>query len=310
MPKPPNRIRRLIKETCYKHVTRGSLVRFSVLPMAAADFNRWRGGRQWAVFLVLFALILAACTSEAQLLQEGNESFADGAYDEAAQAYVEAQQVAPELAEPVYNQANTQYRQEGLAEAERLLQEALQTADSTLAQSAYYNLGNVHFNNQNWEGAIGAYQEALRLNPADEDARHNLELAMQQLQQQQQQEEEQQQPEEEPQEEEDQQEEQSEDNQGDREDEEQDSGDKEQDENETADPEEPEDSEEQQNDPSADQQTAENQDQQSDTPVQAQQLTPEQAKQLLEAVAQDAETLQEHLQQIYQAPGRPGGNDW
>ncbi len=269
--------------------------------------------------LVIVPFVLTACSSEAQLLQEGNQSFTNGAYDEAAQAYTEAQQVAPELAEPVYNQANTQYRQEGLAGAEQLLQEALQTADSTLAQSAYYNLGNVHFNNQNWEAAIEAYQEALRLNPADEDARHNLELAMQQLQQQQQQEEEQQ-PEEEPPEEEEEEKagEQGSEGAGEQEeDEEQDSGDEEQDENETAGqsvaeqhPEEPEGSEEQQNDPNAEQQTAENQDQQSDVPVQAQQLTPEQAKQLLEAVAQDAETLQEHLQQIYQAPGRPGGNDW
>jgi hypothetical protein len=66
---------------------------------------------------ILPLLFLIACANEARLVQEGNESFANEAYDAAAQAYTEAQQAAPELAEPVYNQANTHYRQEGLAEA-------------------------------------------------------------------------------------------------------------------------------------------------------------------------------------------------
>ena len=176
--------------------------------------NHQNSGLWFLCLLTLATIFFTACTNEAQLMREGNEAFANGAYDEAAQAYNEAQQAAPELAEPVYNQANTRYRQEGLAEAEQLLQQALETADADLAQSAYYNLGNVHFNNQNWQAAIEAYQESLRLNPADADARHNLELAMQQLQQQEE-EQQQQQEEEQPQED------QSEENQGEQQQEEQ-----------------------------------------------------------------------------------------
>jgi Ca-activated chloride channel family protein len=259
------------------------------------------------LWLVLSVLLLTACTSKAKLVQEGNESFADGAYDEAAQAYTEAQQAAPELAEPVYTQANTRYRQEGLAEAEQLLQQALETADATLAQSAYYNLGNVHFNNQNWQAAIDAYQEALRLNPADADARHNLELAMQQMAQQQQEEE--QQPQEEEQEEEEQQEEESQENQGEQQQEEQNNGEEQPEQQPTADPNQPEEGQEQQPDP-AGEQTPEGESDPSGTPVPIEILTAEQARQLLEAVAQDAQTLQEHLQQIYQVPGTQSGNDW
>jgi Ca-activated chloride channel family protein len=190
-----------------------------------------------------------------------------------------------------------------LAEAEQLLQQALETADATLAQSAYYNLGNVHFNNQNWQAAIDAYQEALRLNPADADARHNLELAMQQQQ------EEEQQPQEEEQEEEEQQEEESQENQGEQQQEEQNNGEEQPEQQPTADPDQPEEGQEQQPDP-AGEQTPEGESDPSGTPVPVEVLTAEQARQLLEAVAQDAQTLQEHLQQIYQVPGSQSGNDW
>ena len=260
-------------------------------------------GRLLAIF---FVLVFTACTGEAQLVKEGNESFTNGAYDEAAQAYVEAQQAAPELAEPIYNQANTRYRQEGLSEAEQLLQQALATADPVLAQSAYYNLGNVHFNKQDWQAAIEAYQEALRLDPNDEDARHNLELAMQQMAQQQQEEE--QQPQEEQQEEEQPQEEQSQDNQGEQQDE-QNNGGEQQEQQPTVEPTPTNEGEEQQPD-SAGEQTAESDSNSSSTPVPVEVLTAEQARQLLEAVAQDSQTLQEHLQQIYQVPGEQSGNDW
>ena len=268
-------------------------------------FFRKRTGSSWLIFLQIIVLFLTACANEAQLVQEGNEAFDEAAYDEAVEAYAEAQQAAPELAEPIYNQANTRYRQEGLVEAEQLLQQALEAADPNLSQAAYYNLGNVHFNNQNWEAAIAAYQEALRLNPDDADARHNLELAMQQLAQQEEQE--QQQEEEEQEEEEQGAEEQGSRGEEEQEQSEQDSG---QEEEETADPNQPDESEEQQQDENTEQAADENEGEQSGTPLEAQELTADQARQLLEAIAQDAETLQEHLQQIYQAPAGTPGRDW
>ena len=42
---------------------------------------------------------------------------------------------------------------------------------------AYYNMGNVHFELAEYEDAIEAYSHALRLNPGEPDAAHNLELA-------------------------------------------------------------------------------------------------------------------------------------
>lgn len=42
---------------------------------------------------------------------------------------------------------------------------------------AFYNMGNLAFTQKNYQGAIEAYKEALRLNPADDHARRNLRIA-------------------------------------------------------------------------------------------------------------------------------------
>lgn len=51
-----------------------------------------------------------------------------------------------------------------------------------LAASSLYNLGNAHLAQGDPESAIRAYEDALRLAPGHEDAKHNLELALRELQ--------------------------------------------------------------------------------------------------------------------------------
>ncbi len=52
---------------------------------------------------------------------------------------------------------------------------------------AYYNIGNALLKGQDYQSAIKAYIEALKLNPDDAEAKHNLSYALRMLQQQQQQ---------------------------------------------------------------------------------------------------------------------------
>ncbi|MEZ4644304.1 MAG: VWA domain-containing protein [Chloroflexota bacterium] len=154
-------------------------------PLRRFSLSNLRGLRNlWFVVILFFLTSCAANT--AQLVEKGNEAFAAQEYDQALQDYVDAQQTAPELAEPVYNAANTRYRQDGLDEAQQLMQNALAQADGELAQFSHYNLGNFYFDQQDYAAAVEAYKEALRLNPNDQEAKYNLELALQQLQQQQQ----------------------------------------------------------------------------------------------------------------------------
>lgn len=53
-----------------------------------------------------------------------------------------------------------------------------------LAASSLYNLGNVHLAQGDPAAAVDAYENALRLAPGHQDAKHNLELALRELERQ------------------------------------------------------------------------------------------------------------------------------
>ena len=66
--------------------------------------------------------------------------------------------------------------------------ERLQSGGWVVKADAWNNVGNLLLGGQDAEGAVGAYKEALRLDPTDADTRYNLSLAMAMRQQQQDQE--------------------------------------------------------------------------------------------------------------------------
>jgi tetratricopeptide (TPR) repeat protein len=243
---------------------------------------------------------LTACVPEVvQHNEAGNEHFEEQAYEPAIEAYKLAQVSEPDLAEPYYNAANAYNRTSQVEAAQLQTEQALKTADPELAAQAWYNLGNAYFDAQQWQQAIEAYQEALRLQPDDQDAKHNLELALQQLEMQQQQQERTDSEEQEKQEE--QQEQPSQDEQQ----EQQAQSPEQQDTTPTP---ESESSESQ-----ADQQEEQQEEQtpQAAEPTEEEQpLTEEQALQLLQALLSDSQTLQEYLREIYQVPGPAPEQDW
>jgi Ca-activated chloride channel family protein len=247
--------------------------------------------------LLLAALALTACGQSAEKLNnDGNEAFANQDYQGALMAYHQAQEEAPELAEPHYNEANTHYRLEDYEQAQQQIEQALVSGEDqeALDQSSYYNLGNVFFQAEQYEAAIESYKEALRLDPTDLQAKQNLELALKQLQQQQQEQQQQQ----DQQNQDQQQDQQSQDQQQDQQNQDQQQGDQ------------------QQDDGQQDgQQDPQQQDQQPGSQAGGQLqgilgLTEEQARQLLEAAAEGTESLEEFLQQILVFPDAPPAEDW
>ena len=240
--------------------------------------------------LAIVTLLLAACgSSAARYNNKGNAEFEDGNYVAAIDNYRSAQSEDPDVPEPYYNSGGSLYRQGNLDSAETQLKQANRTAEGELAQRSNYNLGNTYYDSQNFESAIEAYKESLRLNPDDKDAKYNLELALKQQEQQQQQQQQQQGGGGQPPPEQDQQ------GQGDQEQPNQGQGEQEQDQQGAG------------NEPEQD-----NQGQGGQQPEQnpGRGLTPQEAEQLLDALGQDSQTLQERLQQGFFAPGLPPGEDW
>jgi tetratricopeptide (TPR) repeat protein len=64
---------------------------------------------------------------------------------------------------------------------------AIESGDPELASAAWYNLGNALYRGQQLQQSLEAYKQALRMNPSDPDAKHNLERVLEQMQQQDQQ---------------------------------------------------------------------------------------------------------------------------
>lgn len=143
-----------------------------------------------AAALGLLALLGAGCAAGgavgnplsnndgSEAMEVGNKAFDANLFDTALNAYAIAEESMPERSEPLYNSANTMYRQERFREAIRMYDELLAGQDLELADRTTYNAGNALYEAGEHEQAIEMYKQALRYDPNDMDAKHNLELAL------------------------------------------------------------------------------------------------------------------------------------
>ncbi|MGQ0644686.1 MAG: VWA domain-containing protein [Elusimicrobiota bacterium] len=77
-----------------------------------------------------------------------------------------------------FNRGVKQYKKGDYSAAARSFQAARPGfADAERAARSAYNAGNASFRQERFSDAVEHYKQALRLNPADADAKHNLELA-------------------------------------------------------------------------------------------------------------------------------------
>lgn len=256
-----------------------------------------------ALVSALLAAAMLGCgrqTPEANAL--GNDAFDVQDYAGAIEAYQRAQESSPDLPEPFYNSGNAQHRQESYDDALSSYDQAQLNAGEELTGGIHFNRGNVHVNREAYGEAAEAYKEVLRLNPDDEDAKRNLELALRHMQQEQEQQEQQQQG---------QQEQQEEKQEGEQE--QQQAGQQEQEQDQEQDSQDGQDEQEQPEagqDREQEEQDGQQQPQPGPGGEQPPPLTEEQARQLLEAVGSDAETLQAHLQRQQAPSGPPPEPDW
>jgi len=143
-----------------------------------------------AVSAALTALTLAGPAAGQEGRREveaGNRLYDEGRYQEAHARYLEALEKVPGLPLVRFNEGNALYQSQEFQRAMEAFLEAAEGADPEWQSQAWYNLGNALLRQQQAGPAAEAYKQALRSDPRDVDAKHNLEVALQQLQQQQQQ---------------------------------------------------------------------------------------------------------------------------
>jgi len=126
-------------------------------------------------------------------VEKGNKAADTGENDAALDRYGEAARVDPSSPIPDFNRGIVLSKKGDTDQALDAFRAAAASEDPAVASDALYNLGNVYMEGQQFEPAIDAYLKSLDLDPRDEDARRNFEIALRRLQEQQQQQQEQQQ---------------------------------------------------------------------------------------------------------------------
>ncbi len=134
--------------------------------------------------LVLALTPTSRAESVASKNKTGNRLFEQGKFQDAEKAYLDAQASMPGRPELSYNLGNSLIKQQKYDQALQALAQAVSKGDKGLQARGYYNVGNALFDMGKLKESAQSYIRSLRLNPADMDAKHNLELALKKMQEQ------------------------------------------------------------------------------------------------------------------------------
>ena len=143
------------------------------------------------LFVFTFGTFVSA-QSERKITRKGNIQYETGDFVEAEVNYKKAIEENSNLLEAQFNLGDALAKQERFDEAIAAFDLVSTTSeDESLIASALHNKGNMLLQQQDLEGAVESYKEALRINPKDHQTRYNYAYAKNALAQQQQQEQEQ-----------------------------------------------------------------------------------------------------------------------
>jgi tetratricopeptide (TPR) repeat protein len=148
-----------------------------------------RTGGLTSVLLIAYCLLPVSSNAQAEkaLIKKGNEAYEKKEYDNAINNYQKAVTKSPANPTAQYNLGNALYKNKKPDDAVQAYDNAVLNAASKEDKAkAFYNKGVVLQNNKKLPECIDAYKNTLKLDPQDEDARQNLQKALQQQKQEQQ----------------------------------------------------------------------------------------------------------------------------
>lgn len=128
---------------------------------------------------LLFSGLFSFAQKEKKPLIEGNKFYKEQDYKQSAEAYNKALNLAPANPLANYNMGNTQFRLNKFEDAAGLYNNAIvNSRNKSEKEKSFYNKGVSFSKQQKLEESINAYKEALKLDPADQEARENLQKAL------------------------------------------------------------------------------------------------------------------------------------
>jgi Ca-activated chloride channel family protein len=148
------------------------------------SFRKYKDMKTVEIFAgVLFFGLCYAC--HALAAENPDELYRQGRFEEAEKAYSRSDMDNPKDIRYRYNRGCAAYQNSDFKGAVAAFSSVLRRSDNDEIQfKAAYNLGNTAFKAGNFESAVEQYKEALLLNPENEDAKYNLELALWKLEKQ------------------------------------------------------------------------------------------------------------------------------
>lgn len=145
-----------------------------------------------SVLMIFFITPLYGQPANAAV-QRGNEAYKKGDYNAAAKAYSQALEADKKNTAAWFNLGNALQKTMNADNAARSYDEVIRTApDNDLRSKAYYNKGLSRIQQKDLQAAIDAFKQSLRLVPGDNEARENLQKALNEQKKQQQQQQQQQ----------------------------------------------------------------------------------------------------------------------
>ncbi len=145
----------------------------------------------WPAFFICLCLWIPGILNaqgDRKYIRQGNKEYFDSAFDQSEIKYRKALEKDLSSYEGNFNLGDALYKQQKYDDASRRFVDlAGKQKDSKDLGKIFYNLGNSLLQSGKVGESIEAYKNALRNNPEDNEAKHNLAYAMNLLQQQQQQ---------------------------------------------------------------------------------------------------------------------------
>lgn len=131
--------------------------------------------------IILLISLLSVFTLTAQKamrknVKQGNRSYNEQKYEQAATKFEEAIKIDPNAPEANYNLGNTLYRQREWDKSIEQQQhyQLIEKENEQQVAASWHNIGNALLHKKDLQNSMEAYKMALRINPEDDEARYNL----------------------------------------------------------------------------------------------------------------------------------------
>jgi len=139
------------------------------------------------IAILLSFSVISFAQNPLRNFRDGNRQFRDGNYNNAELLFRRGLEADSIDVRGRFNLANTLYKQGEFEKSAEMYEQLLfdRNLNKNQRANAFHNLGNSAVRTENYQEAVEAYKEAMKLNPHD-DTRYNLAYALQRLQEQQQ----------------------------------------------------------------------------------------------------------------------------